>query len=203
MNAPARVLVADNAMTRLGVRMALDGFAVVCGEADDHHEAVRLASSLRPDVVLAGRSLPGGGIETVREIANAIPGTPIIFVSDADASEDLLAALRAGASGYVPAGLHAPQLKRAVSAALSHEAAVPRSMVIDLIDELRLPARAKGQLLTEREAEILSLLRGGLSTAEIASELGISPTTVRRHISKLLRKMGARERSQLLDAAAR
>jgi two-component system, NarL family, response regulator LiaR len=104
MKGPARVLVADNAVTRLGVRIALDGLAVVCGEAANHEAAVRAASDLRPDIVLAGRSLPGGGVETVREIAAAIPGTPIIFIADADDPADLLAALRAGAVGYVSAG---------------------------------------------------------------------------------------------------
>jgi DNA-binding NarL/FixJ family response regulator len=202
MTTRARVLVADNAMTRLGVKMALDGVAVVCGEADDHRAAVRLAANLRPDVVLAGRSLSGGGIETIREIASAVPGIPIIFISDTDAPADLLAALRAGAVGYVPAGFHGSQLQRAVSAVLSHEAAVPRSMVIDLIDELRALERAANPLLTEREAEILSLLRDGQTTAQIAGRLGIAATTVRRHISKLLRKTGAHARAELLEVTA-
>jgi DNA-binding NarL/FixJ family response regulator len=202
MTERVRALVADNAITRLGVRMALDGLAVVCGEADDHREAVRLAQSLRPDVVLAGRSLPGGGIETIREIADAMPGMPIIFMSDSDAPGDLMAALRAGAVGYVPAGLHGPQLRRAVTAVLSREAAVPRSMVIDLIEELRALERAAADVLTEREAEIVVLLREGKTTAAIAAQLGISPVTVRRHISKVLHKIGVDERSQLLDASS-
>jgi DNA-binding NarL/FixJ family response regulator len=202
MTAPARVLVADNAMTRLGVKMALDGVAVVCGEADDHREAVRLALSLRPDVVLAGRSLAGGGIETIREIAEAMPATPIIFLSDSDTSGDLMAALRAGAVGYVPAGFESAQLKSAVRAVLSREAAVPRSMVIDLIDELRTLQRARTHVLTERESEILMMLRRQQTTAAIAAELKISPVTVRRHISKLLRKTGASERAELLDTAS-
>jgi DNA-binding NarL/FixJ family response regulator len=194
-----RVLVADNAMTRLGVRMALDGLAVVCGEAADHQAAVNAALSLRPDIVLTGRSLPGGGIETVREISAAVPGTFIIFVSDADDSSDLLAALRAGAVGYVSAGFGGPQLKRAVSAVLSREAAVPRSMVIDLIDELHSAERASDDSLTGRESQILAMLRRGQSTAEIATRLRISPITVRRHISKLLQKTGSHQRSQLLE----
>jgi DNA-binding NarL/FixJ family response regulator len=202
MTAQARVLIADNAMTRLGVRMALDGIAVVCGEADDHRAAVRLASSLRPDVVLAGRSLPGGGIETIREIASAVPGVPIIFISDSDAPGDLLPALRAGAVGYVPAGLQGSQLQRTVSAVLSQQAAVPRSMVIDLIDELRALERAANPLLTERETQILLLLRDGQTTAQIAGGLGIAATTVRRHISKLLRKTGAHAREDLIEASA-
>lgn len=201
MSEPPRILVADNAMTRLGVRIALDGLAVVCGEAASRRAAVRAAEAQRPDIVLAGRSLPGGGVETVREIAAAMPDTLIIFVADADDPADLLAALRAGAVGYVSAGSDGEQLRRVVSAVLAREAAVPRSMVIGLIDALRERERVSDDVLTSRESEILAMLRTGQTTGEIAKRLRISPVTVRRHISKLLRKAGASDRSQLLECS--
>jgi DNA-binding NarL/FixJ family response regulator len=195
-----RVLVADNAPTRLGIRMALDGFATVCVEAGDRAGAVRGASSSRPDVCLIGRSLVGGGIDAVREIRQGGSGASVVVLADSQEVDDLLLALRAGAIGYLPVDFEPEQLRRVIAAVRSEEAAIPRTMVMDLVDEIRSFERARSGPLTLREMQVLTMLRRGDSTARIAEGLSISPVTVRRHISELVQKAGVRGREELAGA---
>jgi DNA-binding NarL/FixJ family response regulator len=200
MSKGCRVLVADSAPTRLGVRMALDGVAQVCGEAGDLEGAVREARRSQPDVCLVGQLLPGGGIATVHRLSQVVPDAAVVLLACTDDVGDLLAALSAGALGYVRADVGAVQLRRVVRAVHAREAAVPRSMVRDLVDALRAPGRAAEEGLTRRQAQILGLLRRGHSTAGIAADLAISPVTVRRHISTLAQKVGANDRGELISA---
>jgi two-component system, NarL family, nitrate/nitrite response regulator NarL len=197
-----RVIVADSAPTRLAVRMALDGLAVVCAEAASCEAAVRAAIRERPDVCLVGQLLPGDGIETVRRLSEAVPESAVVLLACSDDVNVLLAALRAGALGYVPPGVGTAQLRRIVRAVLAQEASVPRAMVRELVNELRAPARAADERLTERQAQILGMLRRGNSTAGIAARLGISPVTVRRHISELVHKTGVSDRGELVSTAS-
>jgi two-component system nitrate/nitrite response regulator NarL len=198
-----RALVADNAPTRFGVRMALQDFAIICAEADDREAAVSSAREHRPEVCLVGRSLRGGGIEAVREICNSVPGTSVVVLADSENVDDLLLALRAGAIGYMPVGFEPAQLRRAVAAVRSDQAAIPRTMVRDLVDEIRMLERAAQDQLTLRETQVLAMLRRGDSTARIAESLSISPITVRRHISLLVRKAGVSGRSDLMNVGPR
>jgi DNA-binding NarL/FixJ family response regulator len=200
VSAMARVLVADHAPTRLSVKLALEGVAEVCAEADDAPGAVSAAQRQQPDVCLIGQSIAGGGIEAVREIAASVPATSIVLLSNGDDVDDLLAALRGGAVGYLPARFDAAQLRRAVAAVIQCEAAVPRAMVLELVNELRALERAADEKLTIREAQILAMLRRGHSTSGIAARLAISPVTVRRHISKLVHKVGVSDRAELVAA---
>jgi len=200
MSTRCRVLVADSAPTRLGVRMALEGVADVCAEAANLDDAVQAARRVRPDVCLVGQLLPGGGIETVRRLTEVVPDVAVVLLACGEDTNDLLAALRAGALGYVPAEVDARQLRRVVSAVHAHEASVPRSMVRDLVDELRSSERSADGRLTARQAQILGMLRRGDSTAGIASHLAISPVTVRRHISTLAQKVGASDRGELVSS---
>jgi DNA-binding NarL/FixJ family response regulator len=154
MSKGCRVLVADSAPTRLGVRMALDGVAQVCGEAGDLEGAVREARRSQPDVCLVGQLLPGGGIATVHRLSQVVPDAAVVLLACTDDVGDLLAALSAGALGYVRADVGAVQLRRVVRAVHAREAAVPRSMVRDLVDALRAPGRAAEEGLTRRQAEI-------------------------------------------------
>jgi DNA-binding NarL/FixJ family response regulator len=197
-----RALVADNAPTRFGVRMALHDFATICAEADDRESAIDAAREHSPDVCLIGRSLRGGGIEAVREICKSVPGTSVMVLADSENVDDLLLALRAGAIGYMPVDFEPAQLRRAVAAVRSDQAAIPRSMVRDLVDEIRMLERAAQDQLTMRETQVLAMLRRGDSTARIAENLSISPVTVRRHISLLVRKAGVSGRSELVGVAA-
>lgn len=192
-----RVLVADARPTRLGVRIALEGHAVICAEADTCPLAVRAACLERPQICLIGHALPGGGITAIREISQSLPETSVIMLSDRDDSTGLLPAVRAGAIGWVPASFDAQHLLRVIDAVINHEAALPRSMVSSLVNELRRLERATEEHLTVSEAEILRQLRLGHSTAAIAQALMISPVTVRRHISNLVQKVGVRDRSEL------
>jgi DNA-binding NarL/FixJ family response regulator len=198
MSSFVSVVVADHAPTRTGVKLALDGHAVVCAEASDADGAVRAVLSKRPDVCLIGTSIAGGGIAAARRICELVPETAVVMLAASENSGDLLDSLRAGAVGYVPVGFDAPQLRRVVSVVAANETAVPRSMVRDLIDELRAVERASEDRLTAREAQILTMLNSGHSTAGIAAGLDISPVTVRRHISKLVQKVGASDRSDLV-----
>jgi two-component system, NarL family, nitrate/nitrite response regulator NarL len=199
MNSGGLVLVADSDTTRLAVRMALEGLAVVCAEAANREDAVRAATRVRPDVCLVGQLLPGGGIETVRELSEAVPDAAVVLLASSDDVDDLLAALRAGAIGYAPAGVGMAQLRRIVTAVLAREASVPRSMVRNLVEELRARDTAADERLTVRQAQILGMLRHGESTAGIAAHLAISPVTVRRHISKLMDKVGVSDRGELIS----
>lgn len=203
MSQPLRALVADNAATRHGVRMALDGLGVICAEASDRKGAVEAADTHRPDVCLIGRSLPGGGIKAVREISERVPAAAIVVLADRPEIDDLLMALRAGAIGYMPVGFEAAQLRRAIVAVRSDQAAIPRSMVRELVDEIRSFDRVVEGQLTLRERQVLTMVRRGDSTARIAQHLDISPITVRRHISVLVRKAGVTGRAELVATLKR
>jgi DNA-binding NarL/FixJ family response regulator len=188
------LLVAENEATRTGIRMALRKEADVCAEVEDAEQAIRAAKREQPEVCLVGRSIIGDGIRAARGICRAAPKAAVVVVADEIDAEDLLDAVRAGAIGYVSAGdLHAARLRRIVRAAANGEAIVPRATVRRLLDELR----DRGDRLSARESQVLNMLRRGYSTAAIAEKLGITPTTVRRHISDLVHKLGVEDRSAL------
>jgi DNA-binding NarL/FixJ family response regulator len=137
----------------------------------------------------------------VRRLSAVVPEAAIVLLACSDDVGILVAALRVGALGYVPAGSDASQLRRIVKAVHAREAAVPRSMVRELVIELRLPTAGGDEGLTPRQAQILAMLRRGHSTSGIAADLAISPVTVRRHISVLAAKVGASDRGELIAAA--
>lgn len=196
-----RVLVADAAPTRRRICLALNECAVICAEADSRTQAIRAACSERPHVALIGQSIPGGGIVAIREISRLAPATAVVLLSEREDTEGLLQAVRAGATGIVPTHFDAEQLRRVIGFVIGNEAAVPRWMVGGLIDELRRHEQESEEHITLREAEILRMLALGDSTADIARALAISPVTVRRHISKLVRKAGVRDRDELGQSA--
>jgi DNA-binding NarL/FixJ family response regulator len=197
----ARILIADQGLVRQGVRMALaeDDGVEVCAEAGDAEHTISEAKRTHPDVCLVGWDIPGGGIAAVRGVFEAAPNSPVVVLASTSDANDLLSALRAGAIGFVPVGASSEGLSRVVRAVLSHEAAVPRSMVRDLILELRATTRGRGDV-TSREEQVLGMLRLGHSTAYIARRLRISPVTVRRHISDLVHKLGLEDRAALLHS---
>jgi DNA-binding NarL/FixJ family response regulator len=196
----ARVLIADQGLIRLGLRVALGRApgVEICAEAADAGGAISEAGRHRPDVCLVGWDLPGGAISAVRAITEAGFSSAVVMIASTRRMEDLLAAIEAGAMGYVPGDASAEGLRRVIRAVLAHEAVVPRSMVRDLIAHLH-DAASETREATGREAEVLAALRRGESTAEIAQGLGISPVTVRRHISDLVRKLGVADRAALVQ----
>jgi two-component system, NarL family, nitrate/nitrite response regulator NarL len=192
-----RVLIADHFATRVGIRLALDDQVEVCAEADDAAEATALAEREQPDVCLVGVDVPGGGVLAVRGVRAAAPSTSVIVLAAVASAEDLLAVVRAGAVGYLPGTIDPEALLRVVGAVSQNEAAVPRSLVLELLRELRATTEGGAEGLTARETQVLRMLRRGESTAAIAGELGISSVTVRRHVSSLLRKLGVEDRAAL------
>lgn len=198
------VLVADgDAEFRRTVRDALEthGFLIV-GEAGDAASAVVAATRLTPDICLIDLHLPGPGENAIGRIARAAPETLIVVLSASDEAEDVVAAITRGASGYLLKGLGGERLASTLRAAHRGEPAVSRSLVPHLVEELRRgPARRLSLpggpvTLTPREWEVGEMLRDGHSTAEIASRLGVSAVTVRRHVGLLLRKLGADSREE-------
>ncbi len=209
------VLVAvHDVVFRRGVREALQaGGLIVVDEVADAAGAIIATSRLNPDICLIELELPGQGLDAVAQIAKASPKTLIVVLSQSDRPEDVVGALTRGASGYLlKDGLSGERLASTLLAAHQGESALSRSLVPYLVDEIRhlsdrritLPT---GQVtLTPREWEVAELLREGSSTAAIADRLGVSPVTVRRHVSLLLRKLGAESRKdgvEMIRASAR
>jgi DNA-binding NarL/FixJ family response regulator len=193
---PVKLLIADHVATRLGIRMALNGEVAVCVEADDAEQAIRAAKREQPDVCLVGQDLPGGALTAIRGVARAAPSARVVVLTQAEDVDYLLESVRAGAVGYVAGALDADRLRRVVRAVSEHEAVVPRSMVLELLLELR-GGGSGSDALTAREAQVLGMLRRKHTTAEIAERLAIAPVTVRRHISQLVRKLGVEDRAAL------
>jgi DNA-binding NarL/FixJ family response regulator len=194
-----RLLIADWEPTRLGIRMALDGTVEVCAEADDAEQAIRAAKREQPDVCLVGRDIPGGALAAVRGVSRAAPNVAVVLLTESHDVDDMLESIRAGAVGYVPGTVDAESLRRVVKAIAAREAVVPRSMVLELLLELR-GGGLGTDALTSREAQVLGMLRRGHTTAEIADRLAIAPVTVRRHISQLVHKLGVEDRAGLTRA---
>ena len=204
-----RVLIADDhARTRASVRQALedDGGFVVCAEAEDGPSAFDRAIETRPDVCLLDINMPGSGIAATARIAAALPGTPIVILTVSRDDNDLFDALRAGASGYLLKDLGDDQVAPAVRKVLAGEASLPGTLVARLVEEFRDRehrrigiAPEQAARLTGREWDVLELMREGLSTNEIGTRLFVSPTTVRTHVSSVLKKLQVPDR----DAAVR
>jgi DNA-binding NarL/FixJ family response regulator len=202
MGRPTVLIADDQAPTRAGIRLALDadGFDVVA-EAADAPEAIVEALAAEPEICLLADHLPGGAIAAVAALAAQLPATRIALLTGSPAAADLLTALRAGADGYLLASVDPRRLPAALRGLLNGEAVVPRALTIHLVDELRAYDRGRAAesedgflSLTDREFEVLSLVRDGLSTSAMADRLNISPVTVRRHISMSLRKLGCADR---------
>jgi DNA-binding NarL/FixJ family response regulator len=206
---PITVLLADDhAAVRAGIRLALagEGFHVVA-EAADGPEAVAMAIDAKPDIALLDVNMPGSGIKAAEEIVIALPATMVVMLTVSRDDDNLFAALRAGASGYLLKDTDPGRLPYALRGVLDGEAALPRGLVARLIEEVRtrgkrrrLPLmRQRGVELTEREWEVLDYLHDGLSTAEIAERLSISPVTVRRHVSEILKKLRVSSREEAVS----
>jgi two-component system, NarL family, response regulator LiaR len=189
-----RVLIADHVPMRAGIKLALGSDIEICAEASTAEEAIRAAMREQPDAALVGRELPGDGLAAVRGICRAAPNAAVVVLAQIRDADDLLESVRAGAIGYVPDSLDAGRLRRVLHAITSNEAVVPRSMVLELLLELR---GGGGEPLTTRESQVLGMLRRGHSTAAIAERLSIAPVTVRRHISELVHKLGVEDRAGL------
>ncbi len=202
-----RVLIADDhPPTRALARQALEGHGfVVVAEAGDAAAAVTGARRERPDICLIDVRMPGGGIRATAEIVEAVPETTVVMYSVSQSDADLFDALRTGASGYLLKDTDPARLPLALLGVTQGEAALPRTLVVRLIEEFRHRERSKrlslpgrrGVDLTRREWDVLELMRQELTTAEMAERLYISQVTVRTHISSILRKLRLPSRAAL------
>ncbi|MEU8319289.1 response regulator transcription factor [Nonomuraea sp. NPDC048881] len=205
-----RVLLADDQpLIRAGLRMVIDGTAdvVVAGEAGTGAQAVQLTRQLCPDVVVMDIRMPGmDGIEATQNITAESPATRVIMLTTFDDDANVHAALRAGASGFLVKDMALEDILSAVHVVAAGDALIAPSVTRRLIAEFAgrpeprpLPREPLG--VTAREREVLTLTGRGLSNAEIAAQLHISPGTAKAHIASLLTKLGARDRVQLVIAA--
>lgn len=206
------VLVADDQdLLRGSFRVLVDTAPdlVAVGEAGTGDDAVRLAAELRPDVVLMDVQMPGtDGIEATRRIC-AGPGTAgvrVLILTTFDLDEYVYAGLRAGASGFLLKNTPPADLLAAVRVVAAGEAllapTVTRRLIADFVAAPRPAVSVPSSLagLTARERDVLGLIARGLSNAEIAAHLVLSPATVKTHVGHLLDKLGARDRAQLVIA---
>jgi DNA-binding NarL/FixJ family response regulator len=201
------VLIADDEVAfRRGVRNALeaDGFIVVA-EVGDASSALAAATRLRPDVCLIEPELPGKGLSAIARIAKASPETLIVALSRSERGEDVVGAFARGASGFLLKKHSGERLGTTLRSAVRGEPALSRSLVPHLVGEIRRGSARRLTLpdgpvtLTAREWEVGELLRDGQSTGEIAERLGVSPVTVRRHISLLVQKLGVGSRKAAIE----
>jgi DNA-binding NarL/FixJ family response regulator len=205
-----RVVVADDQVgVRAGIKRAIEphGMTVVA-EASHADEAARLTIAHQPDVCIIAVDLPGSGVEVTRLIKQSLPDTKIVMMSRTARDEDLLEALRAGADGYLLMSTPATRLPHAIRGVTRGEAALPRAMTARLILEFRergmrrrvmvRPDHAEVEL-TAREFEVFQRLRRHEATAQIASRLGISQVTVRRHVASVMQKLGAPNRRRAIE----
>jgi DNA-binding NarL/FixJ family response regulator len=203
-----RVLLADDqALVRGSFRVLLESTTdlLVVGEAGNGREAVELVPKVKPDVVLMDVRMPEmDGIEATRQIV-ATSGAKVLILTTYDLDEYVYAALRAGASGFMLKDGRPPELLAAVRVVAAGEALLAPSVTSRLIRAFvsvpPVPPATLDHQITAREREILLLVARGLSNAEISDHLHVGITTTKTHVSRLLMKLGARDRAQLVIAA--
>jgi two-component system nitrate/nitrite response regulator NarL len=202
----ARVLVADDhAPTREDIRAAVDAddrFTVVA-VAGDAADAVQAAVRERPDLALLDMRMPGSGAAAAWEITARLPETRAVMLTISRRDEDLFAALRAGACGYLLKTMPFDAIGDELAGVLDGRVALPPELVGRLVEQFRdsaprrravLGRSAGGAQLTSREWQVLDYLRQGLTTGEIARLLFVSPATVRSHVAAVLRKLRVPDR---------
>jgi DNA-binding NarL/FixJ family response regulator len=202
-----RVLIVDDqVMVREGFSVLLGAMPdiEVVGEAVNGREAVSQVAALRPDVVLMDIRMPElNGIDATREIVAADEAAKVLVLTTFDLDEYVYQALRAGASGFLLKDASARQLAEGVRVVASGESLLAPSVTRRLITEFaklseapRPPVLARIGDLTERETEVLVLIAQGLSNAEIAEHLVVAESTIKTHVSRILVKLGLRDRTQ-------
>ncbi|WP_330181214.1 response regulator transcription factor [Nocardia sp. NBC_01503] len=210
--APIRVLIADDeALVRAGFRVLVDSAPdlTVVGEAGNGTEAVQLTRRLRPDVVLMDIRMPiMDGLEAMRHIAaDAADQARVLIVTTFDQDEHVFQALRSGASGFLLKDSPPEQLLHAIRVVAAGEALLTPSVTRRMITEFARRPPAPTPLpdtlapLTDREREVLIQVAAGHTNAEIALTLHVSVATVKTHIGRLLTKLSARDRTQLVVLA--
>ncbi len=208
----ASVLIVDDAeLFREGLRAAFsqEGFDVV-GVAADAMHGIDLARDHEPDLIMLDLLMPGmSGLEIVGTLIKVSPKSRVVLLTASESAEDLLEAVKAGASGYMTKDIPMPRLVSAMHDVLDGGAAVSPAMGGKLFSELRGLLRHNGVStrartdLTGRELEVLTLVGAGKTSREIADELFISENTVRNHVRNILDKLGMKSRFEAVNWAHR
>jgi DNA-binding NarL/FixJ family response regulator len=201
MSESIRILLADDhPLFREGVANSLaatSDFAIIA-QAGSGEEAVQLTRALKPDMVLLDVSMPGmGGIAAAAQIATDLPQVRIMMLTVSETPESLLAALKAGAHGYVLKGVSASELRSIVRNVAMGDAYVTPSLAAEMLTEFSRPRPPDAfETLTARETGVLELLSQGLTNREIGERLHLSEKTVKHHMTIILQKLQVRSRTE-------
>ena len=202
MTEPMRVIVADDhPLFRDGVVSSLRAAddIVVVGEASDAQGAVNLAQQHLPDIALLDIAMPGGGIRAAADITTAAPATRIVMLTVSEDQDDLIAAMKAGAKGYVLKGVSARELVGVIRGVYEGEVYVAPGLAWGLLRELsEAPREDPLADLTPREREVLELVATGLSNQEVGTRLSLAEKTIKHYMTNILAKLQVRSR---LEAA--
>jgi len=209
-----RVLLADDhVLFRDGVASLLVTWDhEVVGQVSDGNAAVAAVAALHPDVVLMDVAMPaGGGLDATRRISTMDHAPAIVMLTASEAIDDVFAAIKAGARGYLLKNLESGELRAMLDAVARGEAAITPDIAARILSELAGGGRSVGEAaassdpdqLTERELEVLQLVVDGRRNKEIAAELGISENTVKYHLRNILDKLHARSRAEMVARAVR
>jgi DNA-binding NarL/FixJ family response regulator len=208
---PIRILIADDhEVVRIGLSALLnrqDGFRVV-GQAGSGKEAVRLARSLHPDVVVLDIRMPdGSGTDACRQITAEAPGTPVVMLTSYDDEDALFAAIAAGASGYVLKRIGSQELLDAIRTVAGGQSMLDPAVTAAVLERIRTAAHAEESgafaELTEQERRVLAHLAEGESNREIAEAMDLAEKTVRNYVSNVLAKLSLASRAQAAAYAIR
>lgn len=202
MAAPIRIIIADDhPVVRDGLRGLFIGETdiEVVGEVGNGQDAVEMAAALAPDVVLMDLRMPEvDGVSAIRSMADRSIPARVLVLTTFDTDRDVLAAIEAGATGYLLKDAPRDELLRAVRAAARGETVLAPSVGAKLADRVRRPVR---EALSERELEVLKLVAGGSSNREMAGHLYISEATVKSHLLHIYTKLGVNDRAAAVAVA--